>query len=139
MRDGAALLASGVCGLAFYAVYTRVWTSIRIALDSPEWMDKSPIGAFASLLLLMSLMAILFAPGTTAGIVPKRNLIYWVGAGFLGGLFVGLLIWVVLAKNTPEIPVSIVQALQCDDPKPVFVKAYCRAMPTRDQQNGYRP
>lgn len=135
LREGEALLCAAIFGIAAYAVYVRIWSVSKVSLGSPDWMEKSPFAALASLFLLMCLVAILFAPGTRGGVVPKRNLILWVLSGLVAGIAVGIVVGVAIAREIQPSalrPAAISQSiLDCQPPQPVFVGAYCRALPNR--------
>lgn len=131
-REGEAILAFSICIAAAYAVYTRVWVVSKIALDNPDWMNTSPIGLASALLLLIFFTGVLLAPNTRDGNVPTKNLIFWGAAIFLAGVFLGVSLGASISHSDAapmKGPIMTPMRGGCDEPKPVYVKAYCRARP----------
>lgn len=130
-REGEMILAFSICVAAAYSVYTRVWILSKVALDSPDWMDKSPIGLGSAVLLLIFFTGVLLAPETKGGHVPVKNLIFWGIAIFIAGLSIGVVISNTIMHDTEAAPIRYQSApvLSCEPPRPVFVNAYCRKKP----------
>lgn len=136
--QGWALLGFALIMVATFAIYQRSLALIR--LRWPNWMDETPLLAFSPVFLIIAFSAVLLAPGLQGGAVPKRNWVYLVGAGFIGGLFLGVTIAVALmpAEATVEPanyrylnPLKNSPRLTCGDDRPILVNAYCRkASPT---------
>lgn len=132
-REGEAVLAFSICLIPAYAVVTRIWQVLRIQNDNPEWMLTSPIGLSAAVLLLIFFTGVLLAPETKGGVVPKKNYIWWAIGIFIAGIFIGATVAITLAKDTsvvtPQNKISPMSMLNCGDPKPILVRAFCRARP----------
>jgi hypothetical protein len=131
-REGEAILAFSICIVAAYAVYTRVWVVSKIALNNPEWMNTSPIGLASAVLLLIFFTGVLLAPNTRDGNVPTKNLIFWGAAIFLAGVFLGVSLGASLSRSDePQAVPTLISPMRggCEEPKPVYVKAYCRSRP----------
>lgn len=144
-REGEAILAFSLCIIAVYAVYTRVWVWTRLYLGNPEWMDSSPIGLGAAVLLLIFFTGVLFAPETKGGVVPRKNYAFWALAIFFAGCFIGASIGVALSRDLPLVPISNQSPLvsvplpSCGGEKPVLVAAFCRARPNMTTGAAKRP
>lgn len=135
-RDGEAILAFMICVAAFYAVTTRMWVVYKLGIGSPEWTNSSAIGLSNAVLLLIFFTGILLAPETRSGDVPKKNYLIWAAAIFVAGVFIGVSVGVAIVA-----PAEATQStrhrmfpnssapIDCEDPKPIPVKAYCRARP----------
>ena len=108
----------------------------KIALGNPDWMDTSPIGLASAVLLLIFFTGVVLAPNTRDGNVPAKNLIFWGAAIFLSGVFLGVSLGVSISRDkTPDAPTrgQLMSPMSggCSEPKPVYVKAYCRSRPNR--------
>lgn len=136
-REGEAVLAFSICVIAAYGLYTRIWSVFRISLHNPEWMQTSPVGLGAAVLLLIFFTGALLAPETREGNVPTKNYIWWAIAVFIAGCSLGVGIGVAISRDVGPIPkaevmsspMSTVPALTCGDPKPILVRSFCRARP----------
>lgn len=142
-REGEAILAFVICLIAVYSVYVRLWSVLRVYLQNPDWMNTSPFGLGASVLLLIFFSGVLIAPETKGGNVPQKNYLLW-GLGILvAGFFIGLTIGIALSQgDLPAVPKDTVAPMSaipstCGDDKPVFVKAYCRALPMMRLTNAH--
>lgn len=134
-RDGEAILAFMICVAAFYAVSTRMWVVYKLGIGSPEWTNTSAIGLSNAVLLLIFFTGILLAPETRGGDVPRRNFIFWAIAIFVAGVFIGVSVGVAIVapaeatQSKQKMFPNMTAPISCEDPKPIPVKAYCRARP----------
>lgn len=139
-RKGEAILAMSLMGACVFAVTWRTWATTRLALDDPAWMINNPIGLLPALVLWWVLVGILFAPTRVSDAMALKGPMYWVALAFISGLALGALIVSAANKGdkvgevTPAgmfLQSTPPRALDCREPKPVLVNAYCRATPRR--------
>lgn len=136
--EGWALLGFALFMIAVFAIAQR--STAVTNLITEDWLDRTALVAFPPVILSLVLTTILLAPETQGGVVGKKNWVWWAGAGFIGGLFLGITLAMVLRPpGTAIIPASgkfmspsVDQpTLRCTgEARPILVKAYCRRAST---------